>query len=43
MQKTEVKKYVCKHCKVQVYGPKDLRPVLGHTHKRHCPRRRTMG
>ena len=37
------KVYTCKHCKVQVNGPKDLRPVLGRTHKKNCPRRRIMG
>lgn len=37
------KKYVCKHCKVEVLGPKDPRPVLGKTHKKSCPRRRILG
>jgi hypothetical protein len=37
------RKYVCKHCKIEVLGPKDTRPVLGKTHKKSCPRRRIQG
>lgn len=35
--------YRCKHCKVQVLGKYDFRPILGRTHAKHCPRRRTLG
>ena len=35
--------YRCKHCKVQVLSKIDFRPVLGKTHSKHCPRRRTLG
>lgn len=34
------RKFVCKHCKVEVLGPRDLRPIMGKTHKKSCPRRR---
>jgi len=37
------KKYICRHCKVQVVGPKDTHAVLGKQHKPSCPRRRTQG
>lgn len=33
-------KYICKHCKVQVYGKGDSKPILGREHKKSCPRRR---
>jgi hypothetical protein len=33
------KKYICKHCKVQVVSKFDTRPVLGREHGKHCPRR----
>lgn len=35
--------YRCKHCKVQVLAKNDARPVLGKTHGKKCPRRRTLG
>lgn len=34
------KKYICRHCKVEVYGPGDSKPKLGKEHKKSCPRRR---
>ena len=37
------KKYVCKHCKVEVVSSYDKRPVPGKTHKKSCPRRRILG
>lgn len=33
------KKYICKHCKVQVVGPKNTRAIYGHEHKKCCPRK----
>lgn len=37
-----VTEYHCKHCKVQVIGKSDFRPVLGKEHKKSCPRARTL-
>ena len=34
-----IKKFVCKHCKVQVVSKTNFRAILGHEHKRSCPRR----
>ena len=34
------KKYVCRFCKVEVCGKSDLNPIMGHEHKKSCPRRR---
>ena len=35
----EMKKYICKHCKVQVISSTDFRAIVGHEHSRKCPRR----
>lgn len=35
----ETKKYVCRHCKVQVISKTDTHAVLGKEHKTSCPRR----
>lgn len=34
------KKYICKHCKVQVVAPGIPDAVLGKEHKKCCPRSR---
>lgn len=34
-----IKKYVCKHCKVEVVSPTNTRAVLGREHAKKCPRR----
>lgn len=33
------KKYICKHCKVEVIGKTDFRPVILKEHAHFCPRR----
>jgi hypothetical protein len=44
MNKTEgTKKFVCRHCHVEVISKNDFRPKLGKTHAKKCPRRRTLG
>lgn len=32
-------KFVCKFCKVEVCGKTDTHAVMGHEHKKSCPRR----
>lgn len=34
------KKFVCKFCKVEVYSKTDIHAIMGHEHKKSCPRRR---
>jgi uncharacterized protein YlaI len=34
-----VKKFVCKHCKVQVISKTNLKAIFGREHGKHCPRR----
>lgn len=42
--KTEgTKKFICKHCKVEVVSKTDFHPKLGKQHSRKCPRRRMLG
>jgi RNase P subunit RPR2 len=36
---TPFKKYICKHCKVQVISGTNTRAILGREHGKHCPRR----
>lgn len=33
------KRYICKHCHVQVISKLDTRPALGKVHGKRCPRR----
>lgn len=35
----EPKKFICKHCKVEVISKSDFRPVMLKQHKSSCPRR----
>ena len=35
-----VKKFICKHCKVQVISKTNFHAIFGHEHKRSCPRRK---
>lgn len=37
------KKFVCRHCKVEVVSKEKPVPVLGKQHKKSCPRRRNLG
>lgn len=36
-----LKKYICKHCGVQVISRDNHHPVLGKEHGKKCPRRRS--
>ena len=36
------KKFVCKHCKVQVISKTNTRAIFGHEHSKSCPRRNKM-
>jgi len=38
--KYKTSKYICKFCKVEVYSKTDTHAVMGHEHKKSCPRRR---
>lgn len=37
---TPRKKFICKHCKVQVISPNNHAPIWGQEHKKSCPRKR---
>jgi len=34
----EPTKYICKHCKVEVMGKNDFRPIILKQHPKWCPR-----
>ena len=38
-----MKKYVCKHCGVEMVSRDNHHPILGKEHKKSCPRRRMLG
>lgn len=33
------KKFICKHCKVQVISKTNKKAIWGKSHGKHCPRR----
>jgi hypothetical protein len=35
----KMRKFICKWCKVQVRSKTDTAAIIGHEHKKSCPRR----